>query len=576
MLGTVILASPWNNQSSGQMQSKQNMESNEALLDTLMMTVGESVFVTDQDCCIVRASKASEVATGLPLSGLAGQPVERLGEVDGQPSVASLVREAVAASAIREGLVVLPGLSGLHELTAQPVLDGKETVGCVSILRPILIGNKEHSGSLDKLTGLPNRHLFVDRVEQALHNAERSKKSVAIILTGVDRFSEINEVLGEPAGDQILQDITARLRQCIRTSDTVARLEGDRFAFVMQITAIDDSVLLTEKILRAFEKPFSLGDQKDVVITCSVGVSIYPDDGATPDELIKNSAFALNHAKQNGRDRCQFFSNEMNARARNRLEVESGIRRALGNHEFLVYYQPKIDINNRRVAGMEALVRWRDPTRGLIPPCEFIPVAEESGLIEQIGQWVLEETCMQNCRWQAEGLPPVRASVNVSARQFRNRNFVFSVEEVLARTGLDPRWLELEITESMLMGDVEAIVARMEDLRGIGVSLSIDDFGTGYSSLSYLSRFPITTLKIDRAFIADVQTNPHTAEIARAIIGLSRGLNLEVVAEGAEVKEQIDFLREHGCELVQGFFYSKPLPADEFAAMLRDGPMRFL
>lgn len=552
------------------------MKNNEALLDALMATMGESVFVTGPDCRIVMASKASEATTGLSPLDLIGQPLERLGEVADQPSVASLVRKAVAAGAMREGLVVLPGLSGLCELTAKPFLKGRETVGCVSILRPIVIGNKEHPGGLDKLTGLPNRHLFTDRVEQTLHNAQRGKKSVAIMLAGIDRFSEINDVLGEHAGDRILQDITARLHQCVRTSDTVARLDGDRFAFVMQITAIDDSVLLTEKILHAFERPFSLGDQKDVVITCSVGVSIYPDDGATPDELIKNAAFALNHAKQGGRNRCQFFSNNMNARARHRLEVESGIRRALSNREFLVYYQPKIDINNRRVAGMEALVRWRDPTRGLIPPGEFIPIAEESGLIEQIGQWVLEETCMQNCRWQAEGLPPVRASVNVSARQFRNRNFVSSVEEVLARTGLDPRWLELEITESMLMGDVEAIVARMEDLRRVGVSLSIDDFGTGYSSLSYLSRFPITTLKIDRAFITDVQTNPHTAEIARAIIGLSRGLNLEVVAEGAEVKEQVDFLREHGCDLVQGFFYSKPLPADEFAAMLREGPARFL
>jgi EAL domain-containing protein (putative c-di-GMP-specific phosphodiesterase class I) len=220
---------------------------------------------------------------------------------------------------------------------------------------------------------------------------------------------------------------------------------------------------------------------------------------------------------------------------------------------------------------LESLVRWRDPERGLIPPSEFIPIAEQSGLIEQIGQWVLEETCEQSCRWQKEGLPPVRASVNVSARQFNNRNFVSSVENILKKTGLDPAWLELEITESMLMGDIEAIALRMEDLRKIGVSLSIDDFGTGYSSLSYLSRFPITTLKIDRAFIADVQSNPQTAEIARAIIGLSHGLNLEVVAEGAEVFEQIEFLKSNGCMLVQGFFYSQALPADDFAALLRCG-----
>lgn len=552
------------------------MEGNEALLDTLMLSVGESVFVTDIDCRITRVSKASEAATGFLSVDLVGQAVERFGAVAGFPSVAGLVRDAVASGAIRGGRVVLPGISGRYELAVNPVLNSGEMIGCVAVLRPIVIENQAYAGGLDKLTGLPDRHLFIDRAEQTLYNAERGKKSVAIMLAGVDRFSEINNILGEPAGDRILQDITARLQQYVRTSDTVARLDGDRFAFVMQITDIDDSVFLTEKILHAFEKPFSLGHLKDVAITCSVGVSIYPADGATTDELIKNAAFALNHAKQDGRNRFQFFSNAMNARARNRLEVESGIRRALVNREFVVHYQPKIDISTRQVAGMEALVRWRDPDRGLISPGEFIPVAEESGLIEQIGQWVLEEVCAQCCRWQAEGLPQIRASVNVSARQFRNKNFVSSVREILDRTGLAPCWLELEITESMLMGDVEAIVARMEDLRRIGISLSIDDFGTGYSSLSYLSRFPITTLKIDRAFIADVQTNPHTAEITRAIIGLSRGLNLEVVAEGAEVSEQIDFLRAHGCLLVQGFFYSKPLSADEFAAMLREGAAHFL
>lgn len=541
------------------------------MFDTLMATMGEPVWVTDSDCRIVRVNKLLEVATGLDAFSLLGQAVERIGEVDGQPSAASLVREAMSASEARTGTIALPGHLHPWELTTQPILENGRMTGGLSILRPIKIDRNEHREGFDELTGLPNRHLFGDRIDQALNNAQRGKKSIVIMLTGIDRFSEITDVLGDRASNQILRDITERLNLHVRTSDTVARLEGDRFAFVMEIAAIDDSVLLTKKILSAFEQPFSLDDQKDVVITCSLGVSIYPNDGDTRDELMKNAAVALHHVKEGGHNRYQFFSNEMNTRARHRLEVESGIRRALKNRELVVFYQPKIDLNNRRLAGMEALVRWRDPVLGLIPPGEFIPVAEESGLIEQIGQWVLEETCAQNYRWQAEGLPPVCASVNVSARQFRNRNFVASVEEVLSRTGLEPRWLELEITESILMGDIDSIVARMEALRRLGVSLSIDDFGTGYSSLSYLCRFPITTLKIDRAFIADVQTNPHTAEIARAIIGLSRGLNLEVVAEGAEVEEQVAFLKEHGCDLVQGYFYSRPLPAEEFAIILRDG-----
>lgn len=547
------------------------MWNNDSLFDTLMATIEESVFIIDSDCRIVHINKAFEVTTGFSALNLVGQTVERLGELAGQPFVANLVREATSTGKARKGQMFLLNHSNPWELIIEPVFENGKTTGCISILRPFITECQEQREGFDDLTELPNRNLFVDRVEQALRDAQRTNKLVVIMLAGIDRFRDINDVLGDSVGNQILRDITERLRPCVRTSDTLARLGGDQFAFVMQVAALDDSVLLTEKVLLALEQPFSLDNQKDVVITCSVGVSIYPADGTKPEELIKNATVALYHAKQGGRDRCQFFSSEMNARARHRLDMESSIRRALSNREFLVYYQPKIDVNNRRVAGMEALVRWRDPVRGLIPPGEFIPVAEESGLIEQIGQWVLEETCAQNYRWQAEGLPPVCASVNVSARQFRNRNFVFSVEKILARTGLEPRWLELEITESMLMGDIAPVVARMEDLRRLGVSLSIDDFGTGYSSLSYLSSFPITTLKIDRAFIADVQSNPQTAEITRAIIGLSRGLNLEIIAEGAEEIEQIEFLQQHGCNFVQGFFYSKPLPAADFAAMLRDG-----
>lgn len=548
------------------------MENNEVLFDALMAMTGEPLFVTAPDWRVVRVSGALEAVIDVPARMVVGQTVEWLAEAIGQQAVCVIVRDVMAVGKMRKGMLVLSGGSKTWELTCEPVLKNGNVIACVAAIRPLKAEHHEDHEGFDGLTRLPNRRLFIDRVEQALNNAQRSNKSLAVILVGIDRFREINDVLGEHAGDQMLCDIAVRLRECVRTSDTVARLDGDQFAFVLQTSAIDDSVLLTEKILRAFEQPFSLGDQSDVVITASVGASIYPADGATTGELMKNASVALHHAKQEGRNRSQFFSSEMNSRARNRLEVEHGIRRALSNREFLVYYQPKIDINTRQVAGMEALVRWNDPNRGLISPAEFIPVAEESGLIEQIGQWVLEETCAQNMRWQAQGLPPVCASVNVSARQFRNRNFVASVAEVLERTGLEPRWLELEITESMLMGAVEAIVACMEAIRNLGISLSIDDFGTGYSSLSYLSRFPITTLKIDRAFIVDVQHNPNTAEIVRAIIGLSRGLNLAVVAEGAEVIEQVEFLREHGCDLVQGFYYSRPLPADEFAIMLRDGP----
>jgi diguanylate cyclase (GGDEF)-like protein len=537
-----------------------------AILDVLMATSGEAFCVVDPQGGLRHATPA--FLRSLGLSG--ALPItESLSGIQCCEPLVGIVADVCATGAVHSGTLGLSG--GLHELRAIPVVDAGAIAACIVALTAPAVSATGSREGYDALTGLPNRHLFLDRVEQARHGARRSGKSAAVLLAGIDRFGEVADVLGQAAADAMLREISGRLQKCVRNSDTVARYGGERFAFVMQIAAIDDSVLVTEKILGAFEAPVHIEGHGGIAVSCSVGVSIFPADGDSADDLIQHAAVALNHARREGGNRSQYFSGEMNARARHRLEVESGLRRALGNGEFLVYYQPKIDIGSRRVAGMEALVRWQDPSRGLVPPGEFIPVAEESGLIEQIGQWVLEETCAQNRRWQDAGLSPVRASVNVSARQFRNRNFVAQVEDVLARTGLAPCWLELEITESMLMGDIGAIVERMEDLRRVGVSLSIDDFGTGYSSLSYLSRFPITTLKIDRAFVADVQSNPHTAEIARAIIGLSRGLRLEVVAEGAEVAEQVEFLREHGCDLVQGYFYSRPVPADAFAVMLRDG-----
>jgi len=544
--------------------------SNEALLNTLLTSTVEPVFVTDADSRLLRFSRVLETLVGWTQSEALGQPIERFAELCGQTEVAGLVRTASALGRICKGEVTLYGHTANWLLTVEPVLEGGRVNGCIGVFRNAAEGVL-HQVGFDALTGLPNRELFNDRLLQALNNARRAGKSVAVMHLEVDRFGEMVDVLGRASGEKMLHEVSERLQQCLRTSDTVARLDEDRFALLMQITAVDDSVLLTEKIHQAFEKPLAPAEQNDVAVTCSVGISIFPTDGATPEELMKNSIIALSHAKHSGRNRSLFYSNDMNARAKHRMEIESGIRRALKNQEFLVYYQAKVDVAHGRVAGMEALVRWRDPEKGLVSPAEFIPVAEDSGLIEQIGLWVLEETCKQSCRWQAMGLPPVRASVNVSARQFRNRNFVASVAETLSATGLDPSLLELEITESMLMGDIEAIITRMEELRKLGVYLSIDDFGTGYSSLSYLSRFPITTLKIDRAFVRDVQSNPHTAEITRAIIGLSRGLELEVVAEGAEVKEEVEFLQANGCELVQGYFYGRPLPAEEFAAMLQQG-----
>jgi len=552
------------------------MQNSDLLLNTMLSATNEAVLLFDHDHRVDRVSREFEHITGIAHEQLLTRSADQLDEAGMLPPLAEITRKALSTGKPFKSTIASGAQLGTWEVQIEPIIVNGKPSACFAFLRPphehrvsALQGSRE---GMDAITGLPNYNLFHDRVEQAIHTAQRGNKALLVMQVRIDRFREINDLLGDDTGRQLLREITGRLRQCARTSDTVARVGNGRFGFLMQIAAIDDSVMLAEKVLAAFELPFSPNaNEQDLSLTCSIGASVFPNDSTTAVDLIKNTAIALHHAEQQGRNGCQFFSAEMNTRAKHRLQVESGIRHALANNEFVAYYQPKINVGTQQVAGLEALVRWNDPVRGLVPPGEFIPIAEESGLIEQIGQWILEETCRQNRAWQDEGLHPIRASVNVSARQFRNSNFVAIVRDVLERTGLEPCWLELEITESVLMGDIAALVARMQELRQLGVSLSIDDFGTGYSSLSYLSRFPITTLKIDRAFVVDVQSNSHTAEIARAIIGLSRGLNLEVVAEGAEVAEQVDFLREHGCHLVQGFYYSKPLPAETFAGLLKNG-----
>jgi len=341
---------------------------------------------------------------------------------------------------------------------------------------------------------------------------------------------------------------------------------------VTPIAAIDDSVIVAEKVLHATEQVFKT-DGENINITMSIGISIWPTDGENFDMLLKDSLSAMQHAKSLGGNQYQFFASDMNAKAKARLELEKRMRIALEKEHYVLYYQPKVSPGTDKVKGCEALIRWQDPEKGMIGPGEFIPVAEETGLIQDIGNWALRKACFQNKDWQDKGYDPVRMAVNVSPHQFRSPDIYDRIVDALNSSGLHPRWLELEITESMLMDNIEAAIAKMQAMRDLGCGLSIDDFGTGYSSLSYLGRFPITTLKIDRAFVHDVQENQNTAEIARAIIGLSKGLDLEVVAEGAEVLEHVDFLREHGCDIIQGYFYSRPVAAHEMEDMLRQSSL---
>jgi len=542
------------------------MSDQPAILETILGNIRDAVIVADGDRRLLRINGAFEALTG----HAAEDVLDRRGD-DGATAHDEIAAALATCEGARwEGTIRCgDGNDRLFEITLAAVNgDQPFPTHYIGLIRPAAARAGERRFGYDELTGLPNRDIFLDRVEQAILQRNRTGSSVAILIMGLDRFTLVNDGLGHAAGDRMLVEVARRLRQCVRETDTAVRLDGDRFAMVMSIADVDDSVIVAEKVLSAAKEPF-LMDGQEVVCTFSIGIALFPQDANNGGQLIKLAEHALHYAKISGRNQFQFFSKDMNRKAKSRLDLEARMRRALNNEEYVVYYQPKVCNDDGSIVGAEALVRWRDPDRGLIPPNDFIPVAEETGLIEQIGSWVLEDTCRQNKQWQSLGIAPVRVSVNVSTRQFRSRAFVDTVIAALEDTGLDAAWLELEITESMLMNDVEAAVHKMTALRQLGIGLSIDDFGTGYSSLSYLGRFPLTTLKIDRAFVADVTTNPKTAEIARAIIGLSKGLNLEVVAEGAELIEHIAFLKEHGCHTVQGFYYSKPVPAEEFEAMLR-------
>jgi len=425
-----------------------------------------------------------------------------------------------------------------------------------------------HQAFHDSLTGLPNRMLFKDRLTLAIAHAKRNKQMLAVLFLDLDRFKLINDTLGHDMGDQLLKCIAERLTGCVREDDTVARLGGDEFTILLpEITQVESVAKVAQKILEMIREPLVIEDH-ELYITTSIGIVLYPNDGEDAETLLKNADTAMYRAKEKGKNNYQIYTPAMNARALERLAMENGLRRALERNEFVVYYQPKVNINTGKIVGMEALVRWQTPDRGLLPPGEFIPLAEDTGLIVPIGEWVLRTACAQNKAWQDAGYPPVRVAVNLSARQFHLQNLVEVVSRILKETGLAPEWLELEITESVAMQNAEYTVKMLKELKEMGIQLAIDDFGTGYSSLSYLKRFPINKLKIDRSFVNEIGLDQDNEAIASTVIVLGQSLKLGVVAEGVETEEQCDFLKQHQCDEMQGFLFGKPVSADEFEELL--------
>ncbi|HIJ82608.1 MAG: diguanylate cyclase/phosphodiesterase with PAS/PAC sensor(s) [Magnetococcales bacterium] len=423
----------------------------------------------------------------------------------------------------------------------------------------------------DTLTGLPNRDLFVDRLNQAVVNAQRNNGKVLVIFLGLDYFKKINNSLGHKLGDQLLKDVSTRLRTFIREGDTLSRLAGDSFGFIMrEIHNTKDAVFVAQKIGNALAEPFIIDEHK-LFLTASTGITLFPDDGQEGSTLINNADMALNRAKVTGRDTCTFYKATMGEQANQRLKMEKNMRQGLERGEFVLFYQPKVSLVTGRVVGMEALVRWRQPDAGMVSPGEFIPVAEETGLILPLGEWILRTACQQNRIWRDAGFDRLRMAVNLSVRQFRQRDLFDRVRLILQETGLPPPLLELEITESMVMDNVESVIVTLTRLRSLGLFIAVDDFGTGYSSLSYLKRFPIHTLKIDQSFVRDLTLDSDDAAIINAIIAMAKSLKLNVVAEGVETEEQLNFLRLEGCDEMQGYFFGKPMSAEEFTDLLKSG-----
>jgi diguanylate cyclase (GGDEF)-like protein len=422
----------------------------------------------------------------------------------------------------------------------------------------------------DGLTGLPNRSMFSKLLTKSISEAHRYHRQLAVAFLDLDRFKQINDTLGHEAGDQLLQKVALRLRGCVRDSDTVARLGGDEFVVLLPDLADSKyAAAAAQKILLQIAKEFTLIGQ-EFRVTASIGISTYPQDGLDEQTLTKNADIAMYQAKAEGKNNFQFYSEKLNANSLERLALESSLRHALERNEFLLHYQAKRDIASGRITGMEALLRWEHPDLGIVAPMQFIPVAEETGLIIPIGKWVLKTACMQSVEWCNQGLAPLSMAVNLTPRQFCDESLLTDVTSILAAAGMDPHFLEIEITESLLIHDVENTLRILKGLKALGIRIAVDDFGTGYSSLAMLQRFPLDTIKIDRSFMRDIVGTPKDTGLADAIIAMGKSLSLTVVAQGVETREQAEHLRLHECNELQGFYFKKPLPADEFTLLLRD------
>ena len=431
-----------------------------------------------------------------------------------------------------------------------------------------------HQAYHDALTGLPNHLLLRDRLTIAISRSRREGKGLAVFFLDLDHFKKVNDSFGHIAGDILLQQVAARLQDMVRKEDTLARIGGDEFVLVVQnIHSAENAAQVVHKIMTDLAGVFQVGEQ-EIFTGASIGISLFPHDGDDPESLIRNAETAMYRAKDRGRNNYQLFAAEMNEQITRRLFLENNLRKAVQEEQFQLYYQPKVDLKRREITGMEALVRWLQPDGTIVPPDAFIPVAEETGMIIPLGYWILRAACRQIRKWREAGYGTLQVSVNLSAQQFKQVDLAERILSILAETGVPPEALEIEVTESMLMANMEEAILTLAQLTRQGIRVALDDFGTGYSSLYYLKRLPIATVKIDRSFVADLTTDPDDNAIVSAILSMAAGLKLRVVAEGVEMRDQLDFLRQHGCDEIQGYFFSRPLPAKEAGRWLEEGLWR--
>jgi diguanylate cyclase (GGDEF)-like protein/PAS domain S-box-containing protein len=545
-------------------------------------SIGDAVMSIDLAGGVTYLNAVAESMTGWTREEAAGRPVEEVLRIIDSSSRATALNPM--ALAMRQDktvgltancvLIRCDGSEAAIEDSAAPIHNRRgQVTGAVMVFHDVTMARAmtlkmSYLAQHDSLTDLPNRLMFQDRLAQAIALAHRHRQKLAVLFVDMDGFKPINDSLGHAIGDRLLQSVAQRLQACVRGSDTVCRHGGDEFVILLtEVAHAEDAAAVADKILLTLRSPHRIGEH-NLHVTGSIGIVTYPDDGTEADALMSHADLAMYHSKENGRDNYQFFKPELNVRAIERQALEYGLRDAIDRHEFVLHYQPKMNLRTGRIVGVEALIRWHHSERGLVPAAQFIPVAEECGFIVSIGRWVLHEACRQAQAWQDAGLPAISIAINISARELRAKDMVSGLRAILTDTGLAPQCLELELNESILMQDLKSTEVVLGFLKDMGVQLALDDFGTGYSSLNYLKRLPIDILKIDRSFVNDLTTDADDASIVSAVVSMGKSLHMRVVAEGVETHEQLEILQEQGCPQGQGYYFSQPAAAETFAQML--------